>query len=155
MNKYEINDETLALISVGEECTQVYEKNHIFHVNKNVNEIMEDSCLYFGSTLDGRVKGTERLIGVSYKSPIVVEESQEMIFFPISSPRYHPCNAWISLRHIRTYYKEEDNQVVIEFHNGVKIPLSTTFGSLDNQIIRATRLESAIRGRKMNKKRFK
>ena len=155
MSEYEINYETLALISVGDECTEVYEKDHIFHVNKNVNEIMEESCLYFGSTLDGRVKGTERLIGVSYKSPIVVEESQEMIFFPISSPRYNRCNAWISLKHICTYYKEDENQVIIKFQNGVKIPLSTTFGSLDNQIIRATRLESAIRGRKMNKKRFK
>ncbi|MBR1817737.1 MAG: competence protein ComK [Bacilli bacterium] len=155
MMEYEINEETLALIAVGEECTEVYEQNQIFYVNKNVNEVMEDSCLYFGSTLEGRVKGTERLIGIHYKTPVIVEESSEMIFFPTCSARYHKENAWISLRHIKSYYKDGGNQSMIEFQNGVKIPINISFGSLDNQILRATRLESALRGRKMHKKRFK
>ena len=156
MHQYEINDETLALVAVGEECTEVYEKNQVLHVNKNVNEVMEDSCLYFGSTLEGRKKGTERLIGINYKAPIIVEESQEIIFFPTYSQRYHKMNSWLALNHIRSYYKdEEENKCVVEFQNGLKIPFSVSYGSLENQILRATRLESALRGRKTHKKRFK
>lgn len=156
MNQYEINEETLALISVEENCTEVYEINNVFLVNKNVNKVMEDSCLYFGSTLDGRKKGTERLIGSCYKAPIIVEETNEMIFFPTFSQRYHKLNSWISLNHIRSYYKDEDeSKSVIEFQNGLKLTFLVSYASLENQILRATRLESALRGRKTYKKRFK
>lgn len=156
MNQYIINEETLAIVSAGEDCTQVYENNQIIHVNKNVNDIMEESCLYFGSTLDGRKKATERLIGVNYKAPVIVEEANEIIFFPIFSQRYHRINSWIALSHIRSYYKDEiPRQSVIEFQNGLTMPFSVGYNSLDSQILRATRLESALRGRKTRKKRFK
>lgn len=157
MQEYEINDDTLALVSVGDNCTEVYEKEHIFHVNKNITQVMDDSCLFFGSSLDGRKKGTERLIGITYKAPIVVEESHELIFFPTCSERYHKDISWIGLKHIRSYYPDEYNnqKTIVEFQNGMKIPFSIRYASIDHQILRATRLESAIRGRKTRKKRFK
>ena len=124
-----------------------------FYVNKGTTAIMEDSCLYFGSTLDGRRKGTQDMIGVNYKAPIIVEESKEMIFFPTSSSRYHD-SVWISLKHIHNYYME-NNFLVIEFENQQKVYLKYSYGIIDNQILRATRLESTLRGRKTSKKRFK
>ena len=97
MNKlldYEINTNTLALINEKEK-TKVYEVDSTFYVDKSANRIMEDSCEYFGSSLAGRQKGTFNLIGVSHKSPIIVEETKEIIFFPTISPRQKNCN-WIS-----------------------------------------------------------
>ena len=93
------------------------------------------------------------MIGVNYKAPIIVEESKEMIFFPTSSSRYHD-SVWISLKHIHNYYME-NNFLVIEFENQQKVYLKYSYGIIDNQILRATRLESTLRGRKTSKKRFK
>ncbi len=150
MEEYEINDGTLALISLDEENTTVYEDDKIFKVSKGANEIMEDSCAYFGSSLAGRQQGTNNLIGVTHKSPVIVEESREIIFFPTCSPRLTKCS-WVSLNNIEKYYSEGKN-VTIEFKNGQKLKLKLSYGIIDNQILRATRLESVLRGRKSTKK---
>lgn len=148
MVDYEINDRTLALISTDKN-TLVYEDDKIFNVSKNANEIMEDSCAYFGSSLSGRQQGTSNLIGVTHKSPVIVEESREIIFFPTCSPRLKNCS-WLSLKNIDRYYTE-GKFVVIQFKNGQKIKLNLSYGIIDNQILRATRLESVLRGRKSTK----
>uniref|UniRef100_UPI003FED66E7 competence protein ComK n=1 Tax=Candidatus Ventrenecus sp. TaxID=3085654 RepID=UPI003FED66E7 len=153
MKNYEINADTLALIPINNNTVKVYEEDEEFLVNKNVNQIMEDSCKYFGSSLEGRKKGTEAMIGLNYKAPIIVEETNELIFFPMNSSRYHDT-PWISLKHIKKYYKSEEG-IVIEFLNDKKIILNISFGVLDNQVLRATRLESALRGRKIRKNRLK
>jgi len=150
LDEYEINDGTLALITQDEETTTVYEDDRIFSVAKNANEIMEDSCAYFGSSLAGRQQGTNNLIGVTHKSPIIVEESREIIFFPTCSPRLEKCS-WVSLKNIEKYYTD-GKKVVIEFKNGRKLRLNLSYGVIDNQILRATRLESVLRGRKSTKK---
>lgn len=149
MVDYEVNDKTLALIAT-EKSTTVYEEDKIFNVDKNANEIMEDSCAYFGSSLIGRQHGTTSLIGVTHKSPVIVEESREIIFFPTCSPRLKNCS-WVSLKNIERYYNE-GKFVVIEFKNGQKIKLDLSYGIIDNQVLRATRLESVLRGRKNIKK---
>ncbi len=152
MENYEINTETLALISLKNK-TEVFEENDHFFIDKVANEIMESSCEYFGSSLSGRQKGTERLIGVSYKAPVIVEETEEMIFFPTESPRNDSCS-WISLQKINKYFRCGE-KMVIEFKNGSKVVLDLSYGKLDNQVLRATRLESVLRGRKSNKNSFK
>ncbi len=149
MENYEINNNTVALYAMGEK-TRVYEENDNFIVNKCANEIMEESCMYFGSSLAGRKKGTEKLIGVSYKAPIIVEETKSIIFFPTSSPRLSTCS-WIRVSSIERYYYSQ-NQLIVEFKNGEKICLDTTYGIVDNQVLRATRLESILNGRKLEKK---
>ena len=85
MENYEINKNTVALYAMGEK-TRVYEEDTNFIVNQSANKIMEESCRYFGSSLEGRKNGTKNLIGVSYKAPIIVEESCNIIFFPTSIP---------------------------------------------------------------------
>ena len=43
MKEYEINEDTLALISLNDK-TKVFETDKTFLVNKEISTIMEDSC---------------------------------------------------------------------------------------------------------------
>ena len=147
--QYEINDETIAILTIDKNYSEVYEMNDHYIVEQPSNKIMEDSCRYFGSSLEGRRKGTEYMIGVNYKAPIIVEESKEIIFFPTSSTREN--SNWIGLKYIKSYYRDGD-VIFIVFENGTKIAIKTSYGIIDNQVLRATRLESALRGRKTAKK---
>lgn len=152
MNDYEINCETLALID-HKNKTIVYEKNNTFSVNKKPNEIMEESCEYFGSSLIGRQKGTTKLIGITHKAPVIVEEENELIFFPTSSPRLKDCS-WISVKNIKNYYRNNNKTVTIEYNDGNKILLNISYGIIDNQILRSARLETMLRNRKNNIKKM-
>ena len=144
---YEINKKTLALLSY-ENKTKVIEEDCEFVVDKTPSAIMEDSCEYFGSSLEGRKQGTKNLIGITHKSPIIVEESQEIIFFPTASPRLKECS-WVSLNNLKTHSKK-DNKTNIKFDNEQEITLNVPYGIMDNQILRASLLENTLRKRKKN-----
>ncbi len=146
MNTYEISEETLAILPIENYKSKIIEKDNEFIVNQTPYEIVDNSCQYFGSSFIGRHSGTKKLIGVSHKSPIIIEETKEIIFFPTTSPRIYDC-CWISLNNINKYYKET-NRTVILFNTGYALNLNISYGSLDNQILRAARLESVLRSRK-------
>jgi len=144
---YEINSSTVAIIPIEAQLSEVIELDNTFLVNRSASEIIDDSCKYFGSSFVGRQEGTKNLIGVNYKSPIIIEESLELIFFPTASPRTLEC-MWISLNHIADYNRNGLSSS-INFKNLKKIELEISYGSLENQILRATRLESILRKRKL------
>lgn len=148
MNSYEINSETQAIIPVGEDKSKIIEANRTLIVNQTPMKIIDMSCKYFGSSYQGRFIGTKNLIGVSHKAPIIIEETREIIFFPTSSPRLNNCS-WLSLKHLQNYKKSNNNSIIL-FNSGYLLNLDISYGILDNQVLRATRLESVLRLRKNN-----
>ena len=62
LDDYVINYETLVIMPYGDKKSKVYEFDEIFIVNKDVLSIINDSCLYFGSSLSGRREGTMSLM---------------------------------------------------------------------------------------------
>ena len=145
MENYEINENTIALIFENYK-TIVYEKDKKFVVNKLPNEIVKYSCEFFGSSFKGRLDGTKYLTGLTHKPPIIIEESNEIIFFPLSSPRLSSCS-WIRNKYINSYFKKEKGCTILLF-NGNKLDLNCSYEIINNQILRSSRLESVIRYRK-------
>ena len=149
IDNYEITPLTIALIPIEKNKVKVLEEENDYIVLKSTNEIINNSCKFFGSSYTGRHEGTKHLTGINYKAPIIIEETNEIIFFPTSSPRYENCY-WISLKHIDKYEKELENSKII-FKNGINLSLDISFGSLQNQILRSNLLRSIIRDRKVLK----
>ena len=111
-------------------------------------------CFLPGSSFEGRKEGTKKLLGITHKSPIIIEESRKIIFFPTSSPENKDC-MWINLEKIDKYYKLDKRLCAIQFKNGDVMQFDISYGSLSNQILRATRLkyilEERINAKKDNK----
>ncbi len=143
---YEINIGTLAIIPIDENTTKIIEVDNEYIVNKPCLEIISDSCNYYGSTYQGRNEGTKNMIGMSYKLPIIIEESRNIIFFPTTSPKLLNCS-WISLNNLKTYLKGPKGSDII-FKNNSTINLDMSIFSLESQILRASRLESVLQSRK-------
>ena len=147
-NIYEINTKTCALISRGVDTTEIIEEDKNFIINKPINKILNESCEYYGSTLEGRIKGSKKILGMCYKLPIIVESSIELIFFPTTSPYNENC-CWLSIKNIKDY-KAIDNNVIINFKGNYKETFSITYESLENQMFRASKLLFLIKNRKQN-----
>ena len=146
MNEYEINEKTVAVIPVDSMWTKIMEENDEFLVNMSSMKIIERSCEYFGSSFLGRQRGTKSLIGINYKTPIIIEESKNIIYFPTTSPRLKEC-IWISLSHIKKY-EEVGGKTLISFENNENLLINISYGSFDNQYLRAVKLESILLKRK-------
>lgn len=146
VESYEVNTSTLAVIAISENLSRIIEKENDFLINKSTLEIIEDSCLYFGSTFDGRCAGTKKLLGYSYKLPIIIEESKSLIFFPTASPRFNKCS-WLSLHNVDKFLPLSKGSRVL-FKNGAFFDLEYSYDSLENQLMRATRLDCVLQYRK-------
>ena len=147
--KYEINDETLALIKNGKK-TKVLEYADEYNIDETPYEVMEHSCSYFGSSLEGRLNGSKSILGSVYKVPIMVEETQKLIFFPteaINSPNV----AWISYKNIKNVEKY-GKKSIIRFVNGYNLIINCPYFTLKNQIFRCNMLDSISSSRKAPKK---
>ncbi len=142
MNDYEINDRTLAIIPIDEEKSKIIEETGNLIVNKSAMKIIDDSCRFFGSSYEGRFMGTKQMTGISHKSPIIIEESRKIIFFPTNSPRISKC-IWLSFNNI-TSYEGDGKDCIIQFSCGKKLNLHSSYTIIDNQILRSTRLESVL-----------
>ena len=102
MKEYEINEETMAIIPINYNQTLVKEYDREYIIEKNAYEIMENSCEYYGSTYKGRLTAAKKMLNSSYKIPIIIEESQNIIFFPTKSTNHKDCE-WIALNNIYSY----------------------------------------------------
>lgn len=147
MDKYEVNKETLAVIGIDKNNSKVIELNNEYLIEDSAYEVMDYSCQYFGSSYLGRVDGSKKMLGANYKLPVIVEESSELIFFPISSPENIRC-IWISLKWYHDVY-EDDNKTIIILKNGKKIESSISKTSIQNQLMRASRLNLILNERKI------
>jgi len=148
MKNYGISKDTLAVVPIGMNKSKVIDKDGDYIINKYPNKVMDDSCKYYGSSINGRQKGTMSLTGISYKAPIIVQEEGNIIFFPTSSPRLKNC-VWVSLNNIESYYYDfEKKSCVIIFDNNSKLEIDMSYTVLNNQILKSQRLESVFNKRK-------
>lgn len=148
---YEINYDTQVILPITNNKSKIIERNTEYLVENSTIEILEHSCEYFGSSLNGRKEGTKKLLGITHKSPIIIEESQKIIFFPTTSPDNKDC-IWINLEKVNKYYGLEDKKSAIVFKNGDILEFDVSIGSLSNQILRATRLKYVLEERINQKK---
>lgn len=146
MDIYKINESTLALVPIDENRTKVYESDNIIVIPQNSKKIIEENCRYYGSSFEGRKQGTTELIGVTHKSPIIIEDSHEIIFFPTTSPRGKNC-CWLSLNNIDCN-RAFDGDTLIRFSNNLTLRMEVSNKIINNQILRATRLGSVHQRRK-------
>ena len=147
--KYEVNKGTLAVMPNDLESSLVYEDENRYIINEKAYKIMDDSCKYFGSTYEGRKNGAKEILGAEYKVPIIVEDSNNLIVFPTTSPFSDDC-VWISLKRVKNIFKIDSYNTKILFDNNVEIIVPCSFRSVENQLSRASRLDLILRNRKNN-----
>ena len=143
---YEITYDTQVILPINDNTSKAVENDGEYIINNKVLDVMEHSCEYFGSSYEGRKQGTKQLLGITHKAPIIVEESRMMIFFPTMSPEKSEC-IWINLDKIEEYYKLSKKMSAIKFKNGDIMEFNVSYGSLSNQILRASRLKYILNER--------
>lgn len=143
---YEINLSTLMLIGLDNQSTKIVTYDDEFICQYNAKDIINNSCKFFGSSINECIKKTNRLVNISSKSPIIIEESRNIIFFPLKSVR-EKNNIWISFSNLEKYEKD-GNYTLLYFKGGKKKKLDFSYYIIDNQITRSMMLDYEINKRR-------
>lgn len=144
---YEFSSGTLAIVPNEKESSLVYEDEERYIINQTPFKIMEDSCRYFGSTYRGRKESARDILGAEYKVPIIVEDTNNIIVFPTTSPLAEDC-VWISLKRLKKFEKVDCNMTKIIFDNNKEIIVPCSYRTIENQVSRASRLDLIMRNRR-------
>ena len=103
-------------------------------INGNfIRSILNKSCIFYGSSLNGRLKGSKDLLKCRYKLPIIISESNRLIFFPVN--KYF----WINFNMIESFEKK-GNHTIITFKNGYKRSIFVSYRVVNNQMLKCSRL---------------
>ncbi len=90
-----IIDKNTILIIKDANNTIIYDNNEKHIIKKKINDVLNECCKYYGSSLKGRIEGTNYLLGSIYKAPIIISEYNEIIMFPAASDLLHHLNVMI------------------------------------------------------------
>ena len=159
MDAYEVNTDTLCLLELGKEKTKVIEKNDEFVVNKNIHKIIDESCKSFGSSLEGRLRGTEKLTNIRYKAPIVISEYFDIIMMTTGSRRGLKCH-YIAFNYIKDFNEVSNKErkglykSYITFENNKKVYLEIGKGIIKNQMNKCALLKHFMDLKNMQEKRY-
>ena len=140
MSNYIINSDTYVLYD-----NKVLEKYEKFNVDKLLIEVIDDSCLYYGSSYKGRVKATNYMIGQCYKCPIIISEYKSIVFFPVLSN--FGDIYWFSYNNISNYYKNGE-KIVILFKNNIKKEFEISIVLFNKQYFKSARLNNVLNAHK-------
>ena len=143
---YEIDLSTLMLIGINDETTKIVTIDDEYIIPECSKKIMDNSCKFFGSSLIEKINTTNRLVNMASKTPIIVEETRNIIFFPLRSTR-NKNNVWISFNNLEKYEKNVNN-TVFYFKCGKVISLNFSYYIVDNQVTRSIILDYEINKRR-------
>lgn len=148
LDKYVINENTLAIIPEGTNQSRIIENYLNVVVNMLPTEIINLSCLYFGSSLKGRCESSAYYLGTRYKNPIIVNEFPKIIFFPTTSFKNIDC-MWLNYCGIQKFYIAKDNNksTTIELINHKLLTIKTTNRIICNQFLKSSRLDSIYKSK--------
>lgn len=149
MELYEIGVQTLAIVGMPRKKAKIVESDRQFIISDSAYRVMDYNCNYFGSSYAGREEGCRKILGFVRKSPIILEETQDIIFFPTHSPRRVDC-IFVALENVSSIVGDEKSSI-ITFKNGTVLPVPRSKYSVKNQMDRAIKLKYLISERK---KRF-
>lgn len=102
----------------------------------NIKNILNESCISYGSSLNGRIKGSKWALKSKYKLPIVVSEKEKLVFFPVKEMGRE---IWVNFDMIKEV-KKNKNVVKVEFKNGLKVDINVSYTIFNNQVLKASRL---------------
>jgi len=144
---YQINRSTMLIMPISSFESKVLEMNNEFIIKENSFKIIKDSCKYFGSSYIGRCEGSKYILNSSMKLPVVIEESNDIIFFPTSSSKQLNC-IWINYDYIKKIEIIDSKNSMIIFKNDKKFIIGISYYVLDNQLIRCMKLKLYLMERK-------
>ena len=133
LESYEINGDTCVVLNVNEEVSKVIENHQDYFIGKSSYEVMDDSCAYYGSSYEGRLRGTKKILGANYKLPVIIEETNNIIFFPTNGSNNSKCS-WISLNNV-SKYEPHGGYTKVTFEGGKSIIIKMSFSSFEMQLL--------------------
>lgn len=145
MEKYIINNNTIALLKINHK-TIIINVDNLMVFNKCIISILEENCIYYGSTLKGRISSAKKILNEDYKIPILIDDINNLLLIQINSPRNKICLFLVSNKIVN--YVEKDNFLEIKCLNNVTFKVKITKNSFEKMLLKSFKINNVLFWRK-------
>ncbi|WP_408011621.1 competence protein ComK [Pseudalkalibacillus sp. A8] len=129
--------------SFGNLYSLVIESEREFIVKRKPIDIMKDSCLYFGSSLQGRVEGAIHVKKFSRMVPIRVCYRSGIFFFPTQSSKSESC-IWIAHSHVKEILRVDPEHCEVVLTNNKTVPVHATKAVMEAKVNRVAQYRHLV-----------
>ncbi|WP_246202492.1 competence protein ComK [Virgibacillus doumboii] len=137
---YIITQQTKAILSKDSPYYRslIIEGQRERHSTYRPEQIIDHSCILYGSTLEGRRNAVKSTLKICSKVPVPVIPDKGVYMLPTSSTKNKDC-VWISYYHIEDY-EQRDDKTYVTFGDGTGLYVNTSESSFDLQYKRTSQL---------------
>lgn len=142
LDEYEINPLTMMIkpfFKDGQLYSEVHDLEGVYRISKSPLTVVKNGCAYFGCSYEGRRNGTQALINITHKAPIIVDPHTSIFLFPTTSPLKPEC-IWIAHDLVISHHKGKRTTTLVSFQNNEQHELPISFYSFEQQISRTASL---------------
>ncbi|WP_430790280.1 competence protein ComK [Virgibacillus flavescens] len=101
-------------------------------------QIIDNTCLLYGSTLAGRRAAVKDILKITNKIPVPVIPDKGVYMMPTASTKNKDC-AWLSYDHI-DFYEQRDGKTFVGFNDGSGLYVNASVSTIDMQYKRTSQL---------------
>ncbi|SEA68377.1 Competence transcription factor ComK [Thalassobacillus cyri] len=139
---YLINRNTMMLKpNVGENkvSTFIREESHVICTKKNVQKILDNSCLLYGASFNGRRDFARAFLHTDKKLPVEVSAPSRIVMFPLRSTSSGE-KIWIAYHHAKDQRISSPGTMEILFTDNTSYQIDISQSSFSRQYNLAARL---------------
>ena len=144
MENYIFNKNTIAVLK-SKKKTIIIDVDNIRVINKNINKIINNNCLLYGSSLNGRKEYARVILNKTYKLPIFINDN--IMLLQINSIRDKNCLFIVLNKFIN--YKIINNNLLIELANYNYLLSNLSANSFEKIIINGIKINNKIKSKKI------
>ena len=144
MENYIFNKNTIAVLK-SKKKTVIIDVDNIRVINKNINKIINNNCLLYGSSLNGRKEYARVILNKTYKLPIFINDN--IMLLQINSIRDKNCLFIVLNKFIN--YKIINNNLLIELANYNYLLSNLSANSFEKIIINGIKINNKIKSKKI------
>ncbi|MBP1948812.1 competence protein ComK [Virgibacillus litoralis] len=137
---YIITQQTKAILTHDSSYyrSRILETQRESHSIHRPEQIIDHTCLLYGSTLEGRRAAVKDILKINSKVPVPIIPGKGVFMLPTSSTKNKDC-VWLSFYQIKGY-EQRDGQTYIVFNDGTGLYVNTSEKSFDLQFKRTSQV---------------
>lgn len=140
VKKHIIDGATMAITPTfdeyGNRYSNVHEKESTVFVKQKPLDIIKESCEYYGSSLNGCVAGTKKVMGgFPTMTPIALCAGLELFFLPLEAPKNVEC-IWLAYNYVSRVVSTGSIESEIFFKNGFSFTVPQSKDAVISKIYR-------------------
>ncbi len=119
--------------------TFVREESHVICTNKSVKKILDNSCLLYGASFNGRRDFSRAFLQTDKKLPVEVSAPSNIVMFPLRSNVLGE-KVWIAYHHVKDQRVISTGKMEILFTDNTTYQIDISKSSFSRQYNLAARL---------------